>query len=208
MIGYFDMSGYKRRKQKTRIPRKVYVIVCEGKITERIYFKKYRTRYSNLSIITPDSKYTDPKNLAKFAKEQINEENLIFDNGDAIWCVFDCDENENDDLAKACKIAGKEINISFSNPNFELWYLLHFELYVTKIERSEVIQRLKKYIPKYEKNMNVYDLLLDKRPQAIINAKKLIRIHEKRGIEQISVESNPSTQVYGIVEEILKNTEE
>ena len=206
MIGYFDMSGYKRRKQKTRIPRKVYVIVCEGKKTERIYFEKYRTRYSNISIKTPDSKYTDPKNLIKFAKQY--EENLIFDNGDAIWCVFDCDDNENDDLTKACKIAGKDINISFSNPNFELWFLLHFELYVTKIERSEVIQRLKKYIPQYKKNMNVYDLLLDKRPQAIINAQKLIRIHEKNGIEQISVESNPSTQVYSIVEEILNHTDE
>lgn len=208
MIGYFDMSVYKRRKQKTRIPRKVYVIVCEGKKTERIYFKKYRTRYSNLWIKTPDSKYTDPKNLTKFAEKQINEENLIFDNGDAIWCVFDCDENENDDLTKASKIAGKDIKISFSNPNFELWYLLHFELYVTKIERSEVIQRLKKYIPKYEKNMDVYNLLINKRPQAIINAKKLIKIHEKHGIEQISVESNPSTQVYSLVEEILKLTEE
>ena len=111
-------------------------------------------------------------------------------------------------IPKACKIAGKDINISFSNPNFELWFLLHFELYVTKIERSEVIQRLKKYIPQYKKNMNVYDLLIDKRPQAIINAKKLIRIHEKDGIEQLCVESNPSTQVYSIVEEILKNTEE
>jgi len=101
------MNAYKRRKQKTRLPRKVYVIVCEGKVTERIYFNKFRTRYSNLSIITPDSKYTDPKNLAKFAKKQINEENLIFDNGDAIWCVFDCDDNKNDDLIKACEIAGK-----------------------------------------------------------------------------------------------------
>ncbi len=206
MIGYFDMSGYKRRKKNTRIPRKVYVIVYEGKKTERIYFEKYRTRYSNLSIETPDSKYTDPKNLIKFAKQY--EENLTFDNGDTIWCVFDCDENENDGLAKACKIAGKDINISFSNPNFELWFLLHFELYATKIERSEVIQKLKKYIPQYKKNMNIYDLLKDKRPQAISNARKLIKIHKKDGIKQISVESNPSTQVYDIVEEILKNTDE
>ena len=200
------MRGYKRRKQNIRIPRKVYVIVCEGKKTERIYFEKFRKRYSNLSIETPDSKYTDPKNLVKFAKQYEND--MIFDNGDVIWCVFDCDDNENDDLTKACKIAGKNINISFSNPNFELWFLLHFELYVTKIDRSEVIQKLKKHLPQYKKNMNVYDLLIDKRPTAIINAKKLIRIHEKDGIEQISVESNPSTQVYNIVEEILKNTDE
>jgi hypothetical protein len=107
MIGYFDMSGYKRRKQKTRIPHKVYVIVCEGKKTERMYFKKYRTRNSNLLIKTPDSKYTDPKNLTKFAKKQINEQNLIFDNGDAIWCVFDCDENENDDLTHFPQVNSK-----------------------------------------------------------------------------------------------------
>jgi len=56
--------------------------------------------------------------------------------------------------------------------------------------------------------MDVYDLLFDKRSQAIINAKKVMEIHEKRGIEQISVESNPSTQVYNIVEEILNNSEE
>ncbi|RZN13448.1 MAG: RloB domain-containing protein [Methanosarcinales archaeon] len=70
MIGYFDMSGYKRRKKNTRSPRKVYVIVCEGKKTERIYFKKYRTRYSNISIKTPDSKYTDPENLTRFANSK------------------------------------------------------------------------------------------------------------------------------------------
>lgn len=37
MKGYFKMSGYKRRKLRARIPRKVFVIVCEGEKTERIY---------------------------------------------------------------------------------------------------------------------------------------------------------------------------
>jgi len=56
-----------RRKQGTRVPRKAYVIVCEGEKTERIYFNRYKSRYSNLKIETPNSKCTDPKNLAKFA---------------------------------------------------------------------------------------------------------------------------------------------
>jgi hypothetical protein len=67
-----------RRKQKTRVPRKVYVIVCEGEKTERIYFNRYKTRYSNLKIETPNSKCTDPKNLAKFARKQIKKKGIKF----------------------------------------------------------------------------------------------------------------------------------
>lgn len=65
------MGRYRKRKTGKRTPRKVFVVVCEGEKTERIYFKRYRTRYSNLSIETPNSKSTDPKNLTEFAKNQI-----------------------------------------------------------------------------------------------------------------------------------------
>lgn len=208
MTGYFNMRGYKPRKRGMREPRKVYVIVCEGEKTERIYFKKYRTecRYCNLKIETPNSKFTDPINLATFAKEQIKKEDLDLRNGDVIWCVFDCDENTNEDLSRACKIAGKDVKICLSNPNFELWFLLHFSLIVSKLERSKVIDKLKEHIPNYKKNIDIYELLLSKRSIAIDNAKKLNGLHEKDGIKlMISVESNPSTQVYSIVEEILKN---
>lgn len=207
MKGYFKMSGYKRRKLRARIPRKVFVIVCEGEKTERIYFNRYKTRYSNLRIETPNSKYTDPINLAKFSREQIKKEALDLKNGDAIWCVFDCDENTNEDLSHACKIAGKDIKICLSNPNFELWFLLHFSLIVSKLTRSEVIEKLKEHISGYEKNKDYYDLLLRDRPTAIENAKKLIKKHETNGVKLINVESNPSTQVQNIVEEILRITE-
>lgn len=191
------MSGYKPRRRGTREPRKVYVIVCEGEKTERIYFRRYRTecRYCNLTIETPNLKKGDPINLAKFAKKQ---------KGDVIWCVFDCDDNTNKNISQACKIAGKDVKICLSNPNFELWFLLHFSLIFSKLDRSKVIDKLKEYIPKYKKNIDYYDLLLSKRSIAIDNAKKLKRLHEKDGIELISVESNPSTQVYSIAEELLK----
>jgi hypothetical protein len=183
MKGYFKMSGYKRRKLRMRIPRKVFVIVCEGGKTERIYFNRYKTRYSNLRIETPNSKCTDPINLAKFSREQIKKEALDLKNGDTIWCVFDCDENTNKAISRACEIAGKDIKICLSNPNFELWFLLHFSFIVSKITRSEVIERLKKYIPSYEKNIDYYDLLLDKRSIAIENAKKSIGSHESNGVD-------------------------
>jgi ABC-type Zn uptake system ZnuABC Zn-binding protein ZnuA len=48
---------------------------------------------------------------------------------------------------------------------------------------------------------------LNKRSKAINTAEKLNEFHKKNNIKLISVESNPSTQVYRIVEEILKSTE-
>ena len=128
-------------------------------------------------------------------------------NGDIIWCVFDCDENTNDAISQACKIAGKDVKICLSNPNFELWFLLHFSPIASKLDRFEVVNKLKEYIPKYDKTLDVYDLLLNNRSIAIDNAKKLNKLHEKDEIKLISVESNPSTQVYRVVEEILKITD-
>jgi hypothetical protein len=113
----------------------------------------------------------------------------------------------NENMYRACKIAGKDVIICLSNPSFELWFLLHFTPIVSKLFRSEVIEKLKEFIPDYEKNKDVYDLLLDKRIEAIKNAKKLIELHKKNGINLISVESNPSTQVCVITEAILKITE-
>jgi hypothetical protein len=75
------------------------------------------------------------------------------------------------------------------------------------LERSEVIEKLKKHIPNYSKSTDVFNDLLNKRSKAINTAEKLNEFHKKNNIKLISVESNPSTQVYRIVEEILKSTE-
>lgn len=190
------------------------MIVCEGEKTEPIYFNRYKKRGCNLTIETPKNKYTDPVNLAEFAKEYIKKgkkgekDGLDLKGGDKIWCVFDCDENTNEKISKACKIAGKDVIICLSNPSFELWYLLHFVPILSKLSRDEVIERLEAYIEGYDKSEDVYDLLKEKRPIAIENAKHLNKTHEKCGTELICVESNPSTQVYAIVEEILKITKD
>ncbi|MCX9085332.1 MAG: hypothetical protein OIN87_11120 [Candidatus Methanoperedens sp.] len=71
---------------------------------------------------------------------------------------------------------------------------------------GRIIEKLKKYLPSYEKNIDYYDILLDKRPIAIENAKMAIGLHENNGIDLTSVESNPSTHVHKIVEEIVRIT--
>lgn len=200
------MKAGRKRISGERKENKFFVIVCEGKVTERIYFERYRTvlRDSNIKIETPKPKCTDPVNLTKFALEQIKKRRYNIKTGDTIWCVFDCDENTNEKMAKSRGIAGKNVLLCLSNPSFELWYLLHFTPISYKIFREEVMVKLKEFMPKYEKNIDVYETLKDKREQAIKNAKQLIELHKKAGIELLCVESNPSTQVVVIVEELLK----
>ncbi|MCX9025077.1 MAG: RloB family protein [Candidatus Methanoperedens sp.] len=199
---------YGRRKEGTREIQRVFVIVSEGSDTEPIYFNRYKRRNCNLTIEVPNNKYTDPVGLVEWARYYIKRKELDLKGGDKIWCVFDCDSNKNKQLSEACKNAGKDIIICFSNPSFELWYLLHFDNIQSKIWREEVNVRLTKRIPGYTKTKDCYDLLEKYRPVAIENAKNLTKKLEKSGTELISVESNPSTQVYNIVEEILKITKD
>lgn len=208
MKGYFKMVRCKRQKQGTRAPRNVYIIVCEGTKTEPTYFKRFRTRYNNLSIKIPDTNLTDPKNLVKFARKQIETEKLDLKNGDAIWCVFDCDDNTNEAILQAYIIAKNDVKLCFSNPNFELWYLLHYDFIINRLERMDVIDKLKQHIPDYEKSKDVFDLLSDRIPEAIIKSKKLNEMHGKNNLNLLSIESNPSTQVHVLIEDILKFNKE
>ncbi|MCD6229316.1 MAG: RloB domain-containing protein [Candidatus Diapherotrites archaeon] len=94
----------------------------------------------------------------------------------------------------------KHIQIALSNPCFELWFILHYDKTQSKISRQEAIQKLKKFINDYKKNKNINDCLEDKQTTAIENAKFLNQMHKKENTPLNSTESNPSTQVFKLVE--------
>lgn len=194
---------YRKRRIKKR-PYKRFVIVCEGEKTEPIYFNNYRVRNSGLKIETPDCEGTDPKSLVDFANECINEFDLDFNFGDEIWVVFDCDSNTDEQIERAKKIARKNIKFCFSNPCFEFWYLIHFIDYTFPLDRSVACSKLKNHIKCYEKNIDVFDDLLHYRDDAIKRAENLNKFHTDASKELFSTESNPSTQVFKLVNKILK----
>lgn len=204
MEGYFNMARKHARKTNTREQRKLLVIVCEGEKTERIYFERYEEGRPNLSIKLPNTSDTDPKKLVKFAIRQIKNHGLDLKNGDDIWCVFDCDNNPNTHILSACKNAGKRVKICFSNPSFEFWYLLHFAYVESPLTNPVLMDQLKRKIKGYKKNEDYFDILESSRETAIKYAKKINKLHESNGIDLFSTESNPSTHVYKIVEDILK----
>ena len=197
-------KGYSLRKSGNRKEYKTLVIVCEGQKTERIYFNRYKERKSGLLIITPNSTVTDPENLVKIALSQIQKYDLDLSNGDQVWCVFDADRNTNDNIKKAIALAEDKVKLCLSNPCFELWYLLHFSYFDNRILTSDIKTKIIEHIKDYDKVKDYFDILLSKRSIAIKYAKKLNQNHEATKTELLSMKSNPSTQVFKLVEYILE----
>lgn len=108
---------------------------------------------------------------------------------------------------KALKKEG--FRLALSNPCFELWYLLHFTYTTAHFQDYEAIktQQLDKAnrLPGYEKTKNYWSVLDDKANTAIANAKELKKHHEDlRQFNPLDVSCNPYTNVWELVEELIK----
>lgn len=201
-MGRIKEIGRKPTSRRKRNP--VVYLICEGSETEIRYFKQFRSRGCNIDIIPIPSQYKSADKLVRKAKATMGSNPYYPDDGDVIWCVFDRDDNTNDVLAKARTIAIKEgYQIAFSNPSFEIWFLLHFCNQVSEVEDCDAVIRLlkrKDRLENYEKNQNVYELLKPLQQVAIRRAKQRTDQLSKEHIEIISRQSNPATTVADLVE--------
>ena len=190
--------GNTRRKRKN-----VYLIIAEGKNkTETLYFSNFQEQGRDFYIhFVKAGKNTDADSLYKTLISKWKEMGLSEAEGDRGFIVLDID---NDEL-KAAKVnqlisknTVKGIGFIVSNPAFELWFLLHYR-YTTKHfkDGDAVIEDLKKHIPNYDKNVDVYGILEDKMEQAAKNAEKL-SVHFKDE-KWPSKECNPKTDVGELV---------
>jgi len=195
------------RKKRVREPYDIVLIVCEGEKTEPFYLESLRQalRLSNANIrICGKECGSAPISVVNFALEQYKSEGMIYDR---IYCVFDKDKHDSYFDAKS-KVAnaklhnGATIHHIVSIPCFEIWVLLHF-LYTTRSfcaagnssNCALVIDRLKEFIPDYEKgNKNIYPQIYEKTSLAIQRSKQLEVFHETSGTD------NPSTKIYELVE--------
>lgn len=132
------------------------------------------------------------KETIRIKKSIQRRDNIVFDQ---VWCVFDKDSFANDIYNSAfelCENLG--IVAAYSNECFELWYLLHFNLYESGMVFSKLDQNMRKvFDKKYTKNMtDIFELLYEKQADAIRNAKHLEEICESK--DQLH-HQNPSTSV-------------
>lgn len=92
------------------------------------------------------------------------------------------------------------IRVAYSNQAFELWYLLHFHYYNTALRRQDYMSKLTECLYfKYEKNLDIYDVLEPYQPEAIRNATKLLNSY---GDRHDPARDDPSTTVHELVQEL------
>ena len=181
-----------RKRQRQRAPCERLLLVCEGSRTEPRYFEEIRVDrclpIANVRV-SPSSIGTDPLHVVEharnlFAKGDLHRgiEPRAFDR---VFAVFDRDDHQTyrEALQLVDSLNGKLKNdekkrVPFqavaSVPSFELWLLLHFEDVQAPIRRDEVMRRLRKWLPGYEKGARgVFARTRDRLPLASARARAL-----------------------------------
>lgn len=193
----------KVRKQKSKI-----LIAAEGKNkTEKTYFSNFEDGKKSYNITYARGNNTDPLKLVKMLIKEIDELKLDLQDDDVAYCIFDTDvdPNKNKIIDEAIQLSKKNnIKIITSSPCFELWFLLHYDYTTANMDSEEVIKRLKEYYPKYEKNINIYPDIIKEIDLAIDRAKKIEKYQIDNNRRIGTVEANPNTEVYKIVEYLMK----
>jgi len=202
-------SDFNRKNRHKSVLDKV-IIACEGTKTETFYLKSYirflakNSKISAKSLVIAKHKHTDPEGVLEDLLNH-KEDNLTYKNFKFKWIVIDRDEartnsgghslaNYNSAIKQAKNL---KIDVAYSNPSFELWYLLHYKYRDTAIDRNTVIQELKKEkeFCNYEKNNDdIFEKLREHEDKAIKNAARLMK--ECFGITGTN---NPSTNVHKLI---------
>ncbi|MCX6238638.1 MAG: RloB family protein [Bacteroidia bacterium] len=224
--------------------RPTFIIFCEDKETEPEYFNAFSS--DNISISTIRNCGQHHKQI-DFATEYCRKNDLLeiidekeklkIDDGAQVWCVFDRDREPDDgkDSSFSNSIDNailKGFKIAWSNDNFELWILLHFE----KVDPSDasynhrrkyyerLTQILKTLLPLNQDEERItrnpvfhYDDFMKKRKRflpitfqhmkgkqeiAIANSKILEIYHS--AIPKPHHEKSPCTLVHHLVEELIR----
>lgn len=109
------------RRSKQLAVRDEFLILTNGRQTEKNYFEAIRANYRSIFKINVKFLNDDPVALVNHAIAEKSPQNRV-------WCVFDKDEFPTASIEQAMKTAKEnEIGVAFSNMAFEVWLVDHFE---------------------------------------------------------------------------------
>ena len=120
------------RKTATKQPKTNIFIGCEGFETEPNYFNEIKNLINKDLVEVKIVGFGQGIHGALIKCKRVIENNpsYRFITWDHIWIVCDkdktSDETFNDYILQPPTIAGLTVEMAWSNPSFELWYLLHF----------------------------------------------------------------------------------
>lgn len=201
-------TGQKQRGKIGKKRKQLILIGCEGKNkTEKNYFKEFNQRQKKFTIQPAKGNRTDPKGIVEDTISSIDKEELQFADGDMAFCLFDSDTDvkKQEQIEQAIFLAGQNgVEVLLSVPCFEVWFLQHFQYSTGQLSGNQAIAKIKRFIPEYEKNQNIFSKLEPYTEIAVKNAKLLEKYHDEIGTQRRSINRNPSTEVYKLVEILTK----
>jgi hypothetical protein len=205
-----------KRQEGIRSQRLLIILACEGEKTERFYFEswfeilKASGGISNHSCVIAPHSHTNPTGVLKDLKSFRSLLGWSYADYEHRWIIIDRDEERTDggghtlaDLNQALISSQSSkplVNVAWSNPCFEIWYLLHFHFHITPIVRDRVQEKLTEVLQhEYQKNDSSMLAQLTGKPldDAIRNASRLEEERVRQGLSP--ADANPGTKVYQLV---------
>lgn len=196
------------RAQNTRTKRETLIIACEDSVSAPLYFNaifndlKKNHAIAASSLIIAKHKHTDPCGVLQDLQNHKGYEEF-----DHQWIVIDRDEERTnigghtlENFKQAIRTAeSKGIKVAYSNPCFEIWYLLHFEDPRAYIDREKLEKQLERDYQYTKKELFTLVLNQNLQTTAINNAKKLLSFwkNTQGGISPAT--DNPSTTVHELI---------
>lgn len=136
------MNPWEIRSEDERVVnnKKTFIIFCEDGSVEPAYFEMFKNSNTQVSAIGNSKQHHAQVDKATeyFRENDLIEldsegnEVLKVEDDAQVWCVFDRDKNNGDQKDTAFNDSiltanRKGIRTAWSNDDFELWILLHFE---------------------------------------------------------------------------------
>lgn len=174
--------------------RQSVLILCEGFQTEPNYLSSVVRELGLTAVSVPRDHDTDPLNLVRRAIRALKEDKAL----SRAYVVFDRDNHGNFAAAVACAeqhpLYQARLFIIRSYASFEIWLLMHFERYRAPSTAEQALNRLRQYVPGFEKgDAACMDDLLVRLETAIDNADLALA-------DAVLVqEMNPSTEMQKLV---------
>lgn len=196
------MNRSYRRRDPSRSPKPRVVVVTEGVSTEPLYLKLFRQLHGLASVaveVIPLGQ--DPRAVVERAiLEKVESAADADAEDDSFWAMFDRDEHSR--FAEAVDLAkGNHVRTAISNPCFELWGILHYELLDAPTSRHGCQRRLAELCSSYGKSGKRFedqDAIRNSYHDAMLRARALLarRRYERRPY------GNPSTTAYELTEHL------
>ena len=158
------------RSTNKRTYKKLFILACEGTKTEPQYFDIFSNQnIIKIEIINKGHSSTPLQALNEMRKHL---ETAELRPDDEAWLIIDKDDWDDRDILSCLHWAGVKPNrgAAISNPCFEFWLVLHFEEGNNINNRRDCIERLRQYLPLYDKRLSTGAITIEQAKSAVSRA--------------------------------------